>query len=622
MRPERLARERVPRWLEVPSRRWSKPLLRVSRAAASGLLIFSLAAECASPALAAAPPLTRADYESCQAGDEASFRRSVEAISIRALESGTKSIDYTAAVADAWRRENLDDILDKRVDIAVAEVRAETSWSGLAKSLVSKEKAQELAKEVAERVYRSDAVKAAIEGLATSVGKEIGKSIELASQDATGPALECLRAFLGPRYGATVASVVTGDAEREFGIVPGSGGAEITSGAVLKQSGEGITGAAILLVRRQLANMAARIGQRLAGSILARLVSVVAGGIGLVLIAKDIWELRNGVLPIIAEEMKSKETKEKVKEELAKGISEQIGEHLHEIAAKSAERIVAIWQEFRRAHVQVLDLAERHPPFRTFLDGTKPEQLARLDEVTALVIGAEGEAGVLHRLEDGSLNEAVRILSEPAMDIARATRSIDTAMRWSDLSAGKLNLVLEYEIYRRAKPDDFTKSSLSRLLALDDGLAVTRLASVSREARERLFDLDAGELKRLARSLTEAELTTLASYLTGLEQGPRERVLRTVANAPARMQVLASARVRDAVIASPDQSAAVEMMLRESGAGIESAVADVRAAWDGRIAPVLIWEKHPLLVGAALAAALLVLLLMRRLFFTRRPRLA
>jgi hypothetical protein len=159
-------------------------------------------------------------------------------------------------------------------------------------------------------------------------------------------------------------------------------------------------------------------------------------------------------------------------------------------------------------------------------------------------------------------------------------------------------------------------------LALDDGLAVTRLASVSREARERLFDLDAGELKRLARSLTEAELTTLASYLTGLEQGPRERVLRTVANAPARMQVLASARVRDAVIASPDQSAAVEMMLRESGAGIESAVADVRAAWDGRIAPVLIWEKHPLLVGAALAAALLVLLLMRRLFFTRRPRLA
>ncbi len=589
------------------------------RAGVSALLILSLSANCVSPALAA-QPLTRADYESCQAGDEASFRRSVEAISARALEAGTKGIDYTAAVADAWRRENLDDILDKRVDIAVAEVRAETSWSGLAKSLVSKEKAQELAKEVAERVYRSDAVKSAIEALATSVGKEVGKAIEIASQDATGPALECLRAFLGPRYGATVAGVVTGDAERDFGVVAATGGAEVTSGSVLKQSSEGITGAAILLVRRQLANMAARIGQRIAGSVLARLVSVVAGGIGLVLIAKDIWELRNGVLPIIADEMKSKETKEKVKEELAKGISEQIAEHLHEIAAKSADRIVEIWQEFRRAHAQVLDLAERHPPFRSFLDGTKPEQLARLDEVTGLVLAAEGESGALRRLDDGSLKEAVRFLPEPAMEIARATRSIDTAMRWSDLSGDNLGKVLDYEIYRRATPDDFTKSSLARLLSLDDGLAVTRLAGISRDARGQLFDLDAAELKGLARSLTEAELTTLASYLTGLEKGPRERVLRTVANAPARMQVLASARVRDAVIASSDQSAAVEMMLRESGAGVDAAIADARAAWEGRIAPVLIWEKHPLLIGAALILALMVLLLLRRLFFTRRPR--
>jgi hypothetical protein len=108
-----------------------------------------------SPALAA-QPLTRADYEACQKSDEQSFKQNVETISFRALEAGTKGIDYVATVDDAWRREGLDDILDKRVDIAVAEVRAETSWSGLAKSLVSKEKAQELAKEVAERVYRSE----------------------------------------------------------------------------------------------------------------------------------------------------------------------------------------------------------------------------------------------------------------------------------------------------------------------------------------------------------------------------------------------------------------------------------------------------------------------------------
>jgi hypothetical protein len=88
------------------------------------------------------------------------------------------------------------------------------------------------------------------------------------------------------------------------------------------------------------------------------------------------------------------------------------------------------------------------------------------------------------------------------------------------------------------------------------------------------------------------------------------------------MQILASVRVRDAVIASPDQSAAVEMMLRESGAGIDAAIADARAAWEGRIAPVLLWDKHPFLIAAALFVVLLAILLLRRLLFARRVRTA
>jgi hypothetical protein len=227
----------------------------------------------------------------------------------------------------------------------------------------------------------------------------------------------------------------------------------------------------------------------------------------------------------------------------------------------------------------------------------------------------------LRRLENGTLNEAVRVLPEPAMDIARATRSIETALQWSDLAAGNLGKVLEFEVYRSAEPGEFTRTSLSSLLALDDRLAVSRLASVDRESRERLLELGPAELKRLARSLTEAELSTLASYLTGLEQAPRERVLRTVADNPARMQVLASAHVRDAVIASRDQSAAVELLLRDGG-NFDTAIADAKAAWEGRIAPVLIWEKHPLLIVAAIVLVVFVLLLFRRLLFAGRVRTA
>ena len=99
---------------------------------------------------------------------------------------------------------------------------------------------------------------------------------------------------------------------------------------------------------------------------------MVAGGIGAVLIAKDIWDFRNGVLPIVATEMKAKATKDIVRTELAKAISEQIGEHTREIPAATADRIVEIWREFRRGHAKVIELSERNEAFRGYVDTLKP----------------------------------------------------------------------------------------------------------------------------------------------------------------------------------------------------------------------------------------------------------
>lgn len=563
--------------------------------------------------------MTRADYEACQSEDEAGFRRSIENLSLKALEAGVKSFDYRASVDVQWRRLGMDDLLAKRVDLAVAEVRSETSWAGLAQSLINSEKAQEISSAVAERVYKSDAMKTAIESLATGVGTDVGRTLELASQDAVGPSLECLRAFLGERYGATVAGVVSGDVEQDFGLQSAAGRASVSSGSVVQQSSQGIAGAAMILMRRQLANIAARVGQRLAGSILARLVSVAAGGVGLVLVAKDIWELRNGVLPIVSDEMKSEATKALVKDELAKTIGEQINAHLHEIATKTADRVVEIWRTFRSAHQKALDIAEKNEGFRSFLDTVKPTQLARLDEVVGLVLASNGEAGVLKRLQDGTLNEAVRFLPEPAMTIARDTRSVDAALGWSALAGDQLPKVLEHEIYKRATPQGFTRKTLTTLLALDDHVAITRLAALAPDARDRLFGLPTQDLKRLARAFSEAELESLSRYLDGLDPETRQRVLTSVAATPGKMQSLAAPRVRNAVLGSRDQARAVDMMLRDGSGSPEVILSDARAAWEGQISPVLIWEKHPLImIGLALAGVILLLML-RRLFRPRRP---
>jgi nitrogen regulatory protein PII-like uncharacterized protein len=570
----------------------------------------------------AAPPLSRAEYETCQARDEQGFRRAVEALTLRGLETGLANLDYRAIVADEWRRGNLDDIIDRQVDEAIGQVRDESSWFQLWSTLASRERAQELATMAAERVYRSDAIKKAIEGLAAGVGKEIGKRIELAVLDTAGPATQCMQAFLGRRYGATVAGVVSSDAGKEYSIDPAKAGAQVTTGQVLVEGSGGIAGTVVLVVRRQLSNMAARIGQRVIGSILSRLVSVVAGGIGLVLIAKDIWDFRHGVLPIVAGEMKSKATKDKVRDEIAKTISEHIGESLKEISDKTAERVVEIWLEFRRAHAKVLEFADRNEAFKRFLDAIRPSDLPRLDEVVALVLASEGETGVTKRLGDGTLNVAVTALPPAALDIAREARSLETALKWSAVAGNSLPKVVEYEIHRRATPDTFTKAGLQRLLGLEDRLAITRLAALQPAARESLFELDSAALVRLARNLEESQLDSLSRYLTGLEKGPAQRILSAVAQAPARMAELSSPRVRDAIIVSRDQSAAVSMMLQVASLPDPGMViAHTRLVLDGRVSPLLLWEKHGVVLAAAALLALMLLLILKRLLFGARPRI-
>jgi len=589
------------------------------RGTISRLTVVALIA--ASPSInpAIAQGLTRTDYEACQARDEAGFREAIRTISVRALEHGIANVNYRAVVGDEWRRVGMDMIVDERVDHAVEQVRQETSWANLLQSLASEQKAQELATAVAERVYRSDEMKSALERVAVGVGNEIGRQMEFATQDVAEPAVACLKAFVGSRYGQSVARAVAGDTGG-VALDPSKGTAGVSAGAVLRESSSGIAGAAVLLMRRQLANMATRVGQRVVGSVLARLVSVAAGGVGLALIAKDIWDLRNGVLPIIATEMKSKDNKDKVQEELARTFKEQIAGHVQSIGAATADRVVEIWRDFRSAHAAALDLAERNEQFKAFLDSVPPASLPRLDEVVSLVLAAEGEAGLLRRLSDGTLATAVKDLPPPAMEIMRELRSVEAGLKWDALAGKDLPRVVALSLYRRTQPEQLSRASLQRLLALNDDLATVRLASIQQGDRDTLFELPNADLTKLARGLNEQELTSLARYLSGLQPAPRERVLKAVAADPAKILTLSSDRVRSAVIASADQTAAVEMMLRNSAILDPGTITrDTQLVLDGKVSPVLLWEKHPAVVVGALVLALIILLMLRRLLFTR-PR--
>lgn len=572
-------------------------------------------------AIAAQPtPLTRSEYQGCQSRDVADLRLAIEAITSRAIQDGLKRVDYAGLVSEQWRKVGLDEILDRRVDLTVEAVASEQSLWSKGQSIFDREKAKELAIEVAERVYRADDVKAGIDQLATAAAREIGKSIELATLDASEPTLKCLEAFVGPRYGTTIARVIMADAAKLFEGDPSKATAPVGTGPL--SMSQSLTGVILIIARRQLAAMAGRIGQRLVGVVLSRIASAFAGGIGAILIAKDIWDWRNGVLPIVASEMKAKATKDQVRAEIAKTLGEQIGDHTREIASETAARVVEIWRDYQRAHAQVVALADKHDRFRAFVDLASVDQLPRIDEIVGIVIAGEGEAGVLARLEAGTLQRAVTVLGASGLEIARDTRSIDSAVGWYDLAGSGITDVVRLGLHRSTRPGDIGKAHLVRLVALADGVVANRLAALKPDLRASLLELDDGAVRSLAKALDEPKLSALSVYLGQLDRPVATRLLTAVAARPQLMHQFGIPRVQSAILTSRDQAAAVDMLLH-TGALLEPGVVanDVRLAWEGRIHPILIWDRHPAVVGIAGFGLVLTLLLVNRLFFGRRRRI-
>jgi hypothetical protein len=316
--------------------------------------------------------------------------------------------------------------------------------------------------------------------------------------------------------------------------------------------------------------------------------------------------------------MKSPDTKEKVREDLAKTLAEQMNEHVSEIATAAADNVIEVWQTFRRAHALVLRIAEDNAQFRQFLDGVNPEALPRLDEVVSLLVASEGQASILKRLQDGSLNKAVHLMPAQGMEIARETKSVSAALAWTALAGDRLDDVMKFELYRRTSPDSLTRHTLDRILALNNRTAIVTMASLPPQARDTLFTLNASDLGVVLKSLSEDELKALARYLDGLRPGPRKQVLEAVAANPSRMQVLAASNIRERIIASSDQSAAAAMMLEPTARLSPRAfVADAKLVWEGRVAPLLLWDKYPWTLALAGLVALIFLAWISRLF---RPR--
>lgn len=546
------------------------------------------------------------------------IRRQIRDLTEASLNRELGQIDYAALVVKHWREVKMDARLDTEVDLAIEAVRAETGIFGRAYSTISRETAEKTAIAVAERAFNSEGFKAAIADLAQGIGKDFGNRVEQTAGKVASPIIACVRSSLQTRYGSAIAQVFTKETEENVEVNPATGGAKIGTGDLVLQNAGTITGIMLVVSRRIVAKMVASIGRRIAGLVASRIVASFTGIVGIALLLSDIYDATEGVFPLISERMKSDEAKQLIKDEMTKTIEADLRQQIGAIADETADRIYSLWLDFKQKYAMLLGLAEKNEAFAAFLKDRKIDQLGRLGQLVTLIQGQEGEQGVFRRTNDGSLTRAMLDLDDAGVAIALSTKSIDKALAWSKLAGRKLGKVMEYGLPQIVDPAELTDAQFQALMAFDERMLTVRVAQLDRGAREAILALPAQHLKDLVRRLSERELSALATYQARLQQAAAQRILRAVAEDPLVMKTLESSAVQDAVLNSRDQTAAINMMLRDNSAlSVSNIVTDFSLVREGQVHYRVFVERYWVAVLVLLFVALLVLLWLRRLFFAR-----
>ncbi len=555
----------------------------------------------------------------CRQLDDDNVRAAIRSITEQRLKGELSGLNYAALVQAQWTESGMDTRIDEQIDNAIAEVRADTDWFDRAYSTISRGQAEEFAIAVAEKTYNSEAFRNAMANLTTSVGEDIGARLETAAAAASGPAVSCMRLALEARYGGAIAQTFVQQTEATLDVAAQSGAPTITTGDLVFQGSEAIGGLLLVMTRRMIARMVAQMGRRLAGAIATRIVSSFTGLIGLALIVKDLIDAGEGVFPLIEERMKSDESKQLIKTEIAQSISGFVGENIETISQETAANMFAMWQNFQDRYDLLLSLADQSAAFKAFLREREPEELARLGEIAELIVQQEGQPAVFERLEASSLTAALDTLTLDGVEIARQTRSLDTAIAWSKLAGERIGDVLRFNVYSRIRPEQITRAELSRLLSVDDSTAVYRLAALPSLARERLLALPPAQVRGLATRLGEAELAALARYETELPAGAARSLLELVSQNPARMEKLAQPGLQEAVLTSADEGAAIDMLLNPGGTfslfGMVDNFSKVRA---GQVEPRVFVEAYTWTLAATALVLLIFIILVARLIRGRR----
>jgi hypothetical protein len=572
---------------------------------------------CQAPRIALAQQAPVVTIDECRALSDADVRDRIRELASTSLKTELTAIDYAALVDKYWTKADVSARIDREVDAAVAAVRADSSWFDRAYSTVSKTSAGRYAAAIADKTYNSEGFKAALDELATGVAKDAGARIEAATAKVSNPIVACVQTALQSRYGGAVAQVFAQESQKNLEAKAEQPAIKIGTTDLVLNNAASISGIVLIVTRNVIASLVESIGSRIAGVVASRIVSSVAGLIGLALIAKDIYEAGEGVFPIVSGRMKADETKAVIKDEIGKTIQADITQQVGNIAQETADRIYSVWLDFKQKYKLLLSLSEKNPAFADVLKDARLDQLSKLGQIVEILYGTEGENRIFVRAADGSLSKALLDLGDAGLAIAADRKSINDGLVWTAVAGQDLPRVVDTGIYRWLSPDGLSHETLEKLLAVNDRIALARIANLTPEERDFILSLPGGQMRDFARRLSDPQLAAFANYERRLEPGAARALLRAVTETPSVMQELSGEGLQRAVFNSRDQLAALNMVIRADASlfSYGRIVKDAELVRNGEVGYRVFWERYWPSIALAGFLALLLLSWLRRLLF-------
>ncbi|WP_298981042.1 hypothetical protein [Caldilinea sp.] len=500
-------------------------------------LIFSAAPVAAAPSMQRS---TGGQYTigDCNRVERGQLRNEIEAHVVAVLQNEAKPFDVDGIVSRAWTELQMDAAIDAEVKRAVDALMQSEDYFNRLLSGWWPEKAEEYAERVANDAFGSPTFRAKLDALSAAIGREVAKQVEAQFAQAASVALLCLQAYVGERYSQAFFELFAVRVQQETQALALDPLPASTSAALVDHR-LALTGVATIvatqLIHRLSVKLSEKLAQRVAGRIVGRIlgragssfIPIAGWVVGIGLIVYDLWEGGQGALPQIQEALQSEEVKQKIRQEIADAVRDDLPEQASMIALETAASLIEQWQGFCDAYAYVCMVAEENADFRRLLQETTLDELEAVANLVNFYMRQLGRAELDRALADGSLS-LLLTAPEAALTILSETYNTAETLAWVQLAGDALARVAAWGVHRRARPEEFTSATFAAFISLPKEEMAQKLLALSAEKRSALLKLPQETLIQLLEVQPVADLDWLAGYLLLPDQPQAQEVVTEV----------------------------------------------------------------------------------------------